>query len=527
MNSLPLIGERISYSGQLGTVKYYGKVDNTTGTWLGIEWDNPNRGKHDGVKDGKRYFSCRNPNAGSFIRPSIQVIRGISFLQALKAKYVEEFYGSTSQEKVTLGSSNGAIEVEAVNLDKIRNKFANLRQLREVSLENEHVSRVDEPRSIRETCPNIRGLDLSASLIPTWSVIADIAVELPVLQRLALNRNRFAEVPLDTSKMSISFLNLTDLQLNGSLIGWHEVQRVTSFMPKLVSIELGSNQLCELEDSATPSSVHSSIRNINLEDNKCREWTRICWSLSIYIYLERVILTSNEICCIPPPANDSQLLKELKHISLSSNNLEAWNDLDALSLWCPALSSLSIIGNPLVEIGSESRYSRPFIIARIPTLSILDSTAVTSKERTDSELLYLSYISQRFGLHERIAQLKREHSRWEELSKKHGATLTTSVSHQDRLSRKLVEVQVQKTFASAPSETTEFIDPTMIRMLPSMSLKVLEHKIRKALDIEKDSSCSLWLKMNDGTWAELSDNSRDLDWLGLEVGSQVICCVTK
>ncbi|KAJ3787316.1 hypothetical protein GGU10DRAFT_374062 [Lentinula aff. detonsa] len=545
MNSLPLVGDRISYSGHLGTVKFVGNVENTTGIWLGIEWDDPDRGKHDGVKDGKRYFSCRIPNAGSFIRPSVQVIRGVSFLQALKAKYVEDLYGSTSQEKVTLGSSNGAIEVEAVNLDKIRNKLANLGRIREVSLENEFVSRVDEPGSIRETCPNVHGLDLSSSLLSTWNVVADIAIELPVLQRLALkfvfslmssiqhftplpSRNRFAEVPLDTLKITNSFQSLTDLQLNGCLMSWRQIQHVTSFMPKLVSVELGSNQLCELEYDDIPN-PHSSIRNINLEGNKCKDWTCICRSLCTYKHLDRVILTANEIDSIPPLTDVSFVLKELKHISLSSNNINSWNDLDALPIWCPSLTSLSVIGNPLVESGDEVRYSRPFIIARIPTLEILDSTAVSARERTDSELLYLSYISRRFsGSNISITQLMREHPRWKELSNKHGTTLSVSesVTHQDRLSSKLIEVQVQKMFASTPSEISEWTIPTSIRVLPTMSLKVFELKIRKTLNIEKDSRCSLWLKMSDGSWVELTDVAHDLDWLGLESGSQVVCCVT-
>ena len=56
---LPRLGARISLSGHLGTIKYSGSVDGTSGTWLGIEWDDPQRGKHDGVKDGRRYFECR------------------------------------------------------------------------------------------------------------------------------------------------------------------------------------------------------------------------------------------------------------------------------------------------------------------------------------------------------------------------------------------------------------------------------------------------------------------------------------
>lgn len=129
--------------------------------------------------------------------------------------------------------------------------------------------------------------------------MADIAVELPVLQRLALkfvipfhpedntaqqfvvSRNRFTEMTLDRSKMSTSFQSLTELQLNGTLISWREMQQVTSFMPRLVSVELGSNRLCELGFSA-PIITHSQIRNINLEGNQCKVWTRICQSLSTY-----------------------------------------------------------------------------------------------------------------------------------------------------------------------------------------------------------------------------------------------------
>jgi hypothetical protein len=60
---LPTIGTRVFIAGSLATVKFVGNVDNTKGVWLGVEWDNPNRGKHSGVKDGKQYFECR---CGSF-----------------------------------------------------------------------------------------------------------------------------------------------------------------------------------------------------------------------------------------------------------------------------------------------------------------------------------------------------------------------------------------------------------------------------------------------------------------------------
>lgn len=56
---LPAVGTRISLNSYIGTVRYVGTVENSLGIWLGVEWDDPTRGKHDGSKDGKQYFTCR------------------------------------------------------------------------------------------------------------------------------------------------------------------------------------------------------------------------------------------------------------------------------------------------------------------------------------------------------------------------------------------------------------------------------------------------------------------------------------
>jgi tubulin-specific chaperone E len=99
-------------------------------------------------------LSYRSTGAGSFIRPSSFLQYGKTFLTALIDKYVEQLHGSDTQETVVLGSSNGAIQVEAVNLDKIRWKFSNLERLHEISLDKECVSRADAPGEIRKKCPS-------------------------------------------------------------------------------------------------------------------------------------------------------------------------------------------------------------------------------------------------------------------------------------------------------------------------------------------------------------------------------------
>lgn len=98
--------------------------------------------------------SRRVPGAGSFIRLTPSIKYGTTFRRALLSKYVEDLHGSQGHEFVVLGSSNGAIEVEAVNLDKIRNKLSHVEKLREVSLDGENVASADPPGEIGKTCPS-------------------------------------------------------------------------------------------------------------------------------------------------------------------------------------------------------------------------------------------------------------------------------------------------------------------------------------------------------------------------------------
>lgn len=56
---MKIIGERIVVNESKGVVQFYDEIAGTSGQWVGIDWDNLKRGKHDGTLNGIKYFTTR------------------------------------------------------------------------------------------------------------------------------------------------------------------------------------------------------------------------------------------------------------------------------------------------------------------------------------------------------------------------------------------------------------------------------------------------------------------------------------
>ena len=64
-----ILERRISFIDDFATIKYYGKLmhkgaeksdPNLSFDWLGVIWDNNQRGKHNGTINDYTYFKCKN-----------------------------------------------------------------------------------------------------------------------------------------------------------------------------------------------------------------------------------------------------------------------------------------------------------------------------------------------------------------------------------------------------------------------------------------------------------------------------------
>lgn len=65
-----------------GTIRYLGPLEgqDQSQIWVGVEWDDPGKGSHDGVAFGKRYFKTP-PERASFIKLELFIARTTGFLK--------------------------------------------------------------------------------------------------------------------------------------------------------------------------------------------------------------------------------------------------------------------------------------------------------------------------------------------------------------------------------------------------------------------------------------------------------------
>jgi hypothetical protein len=181
------------------------------------------------------------------------------------------------------------------------------------------------------------------------------------------------------------------------------------------------------------------------------------------------------------------------------------------------LETLTIGGNPLVNDTELGKHSRPFVIARIPSLLIRDGAAISPKERTDSELFYMSTIMQQGPTSDDAK--RKNHYHWPDLCNKHGTPQEVANEHKshDKLGNRLIELKLCRSCDES--------QVTVLRVLPTMSLRNLRYKICKTLKFNaRNTNLNCWLQMSDGTRLTLGheNDSRDLDWIGMESGSQII-----
>ncbi|KAH9870551.1 hypothetical protein IAQ61_006027 [Plenodomus lingam] len=501
-------GQRLSYASHPCTVRYTGPVHSTTGTWLGVEWDDPTRGKHSGSHNGHQYFTCLHPSptSASFVRPSRKPDEKRTFVQALKAKYASESDDEDEEDDglvdphvqvvfnvqrgvdgkpVNLGGKMGRGKgkgkekreikfsgkvAEEVGFDKIRKQLAQLSELKIVILDGLCMWRPEargerwmaegEKTDVREACPKAMELDLSRNLFEEWREVAGICEQLDRLGSLRVDGTRFRDTTLtdiERERCLKAFHGIKVLKLEDNLLPWEDLARLTHLFPILSTFSASSN----LYSTLSSHTLNPSITDLTLEDNLITSLSSLA-SLTTLPNLARLILKSNKISDITTtPTTPLPIFPpSVREVDLSFNEISAWAFIESLAHVFPGLTSLRVSHNPLYENlhAPDGRVLTPddgymLTLARLGNLKTLNHSPINDKERLNAESYYLSMIAKEVqfapeGLREQILA---SHPRYGWLCEEYGepdVKRSVDAVNPNSLAARLVKIK----FHRAPGE---------------------------------------------------------------------------
>jgi len=499
------LGQRRSYDGALCTVRYRGPLEGTKGEWLGVEWDDVKRGKHDGEHEGQQIFKClsSSPTAASFLRPSRKPDPSKTLLQAIKFKY------GASLEKGAFGNADGeriAISgkvVEEVGFERIQQQQSVLSELRIVLVDELVVSGMTQRNASREevayaqrqlsqTCPNITELDLGWNPIETWQEMADICASLTKLRVLKASGLRLRSFAAQFPEHGHSpFGNVEELHLNECLIRPAETLDILSFshhvwFPSLKTLSLSQNELdCFRHDQINDLQFGVSIKTLILDNNAFQDLSFLPDLLSIFPETEVLSLQGCLISELGPVfSGDMRSFGKLESLSLAGNRIPSFSFIDSLPSLFPNLTSLRISRNPLYDhpssdlgLAASKRSDSIYYLtlARIPNLKSLNYTTITARDREEGEIYYLfvaekditSMIHERDGetsLHHLLESARSKYRRYESLCQKYDRdSIFLQYAHQSATAASAsipVQTYAPGTLGARLVHTTFYIRPT-------------------------------------------------------------------
>ncbi|XP_075167215.1 tubulin-binding cofactor E [Haematobia irritans] len=375
------LGSRIKIGENYGTVRYVGEVATYQGTWLGVEWDDPKRGKHNGSIEGRHYFYTLYPTAGSFIRPG-KVGPFESLEEAARDRYLG--YTENALDQQLLREAQESLQAslfEVVGMDKLARKQSKFEQLTDVSVDN---CPVNSAGYLKEFTM-LTTLNLSHTLVWNWDILADICGQIPSLRNLNLSCNRLV-IPSDikVAELTPAFNNLRFINLRDcGFSNWSDVMQTARLWPYIESVGLQENPLSELSVVDTEK-VFKNLKELDLHRTKLFDFDQV-YKLGSIKTLTFLNLMENGIeeIKLPDCEPDAKLdvFPALEHLNLFHNpiwnEIDTFNELDKL----PKLKRLN--KTPHLKSDFDEMFANA--IAMISNLEVLNKAQITPEERRGAE----------------------------------------------------------------------------------------------------------------------------------------------
>lgn len=392
------------------------------------------------------------------MRPSQAWDRPRTFLEALTEKYfkVEE---AQSDEIISLSRSK---HIEEVGFTKFAQRQAELKGIHVLVLDHMQIGSapLKEHDKIKTICAHIQELDLSGNLFEALDDALSICSLLPKLKRLTLDSNRFAL----KEESRISLPRLLTISLSNTLLDEDELARCLLSFPHIEELTCADNALVRWHGETLPR----SLQYINLSHNSICQIDDIAPLLALP-QLRVVSLKDNQVDCIAQHGSGEAtiLSRTVEDLDLGRNQILDWSVFDYLPQFFPALRSLRVSGNPLYTtlrsaenkaLAAEDGYM--LTVARLPTVTILNHSAIREKDRLNAEKYYLSQIAIALSRSNptQMDSVLARHPRWSSLCQEYGEpdiqhSQSGSVSSSS-LAARLVRIHFNFTINDTSSEWT-------------------------------------------------------------------------
>lgn len=475
-----------------------------------MEWDNPERGKHDGLHEGVQYFTCSSPGAGSFVRAS-KVSFGVDFLSA-----VEEAYQVDADE--VLNEDIAFSSTKKLEWEKVKER--SFESLPSIILNRRDVCGPGAAGEIRRTTPNVRWLDLSRTLIGCWDDVAAIAEQMVALEGLQLSFNRLS-LPSEPAPLSSAFLHLTALALNDCALSWTQVLHCAPMWPQLEDLALEGNNICNITNPGPD--LLQTLKSLSLSRNPLDQDSVL--ALASLPRLELLNLSQTGLTRIhfpdSGPGEETQMFPVLKNLNLDQNSVSEWsvvNELGKLS----SLEQFSLRRNPLRSSDGNHRTCTQLLIAKLPRVSLLNGTKVESEDRRGAELDYIKLFGEAWLQSGGRGQLNpdfiTEHPRYQDLIQKYGAPEEGELKKPQPFALKNQLLKVSFVF---PDDTER---KHIEKKLPaSMELQKVKGLLHRLLKIPTSNlSLSYTSPKMVGTEFQLDNDLKSLQYYSIENGDKVL-----
>ncbi|KAK4472270.1 hypothetical protein MN116_003538 [Schistosoma mekongi] len=346
-----IIGRRIVCEESFGTICYVGELPSSKGPWLGINWDNESRGRHDGTYNGVRYFQANSPTSGSFVKPS-KVSLGTSLEEALVYRYavcatcqLETGTAAFTQEKFTesvnkifLHESNQPFRLNPCISDTPPEEKTEPSGIHGHSLNTVPIELYTKPDSYLKSVTHDSSCGPAAAKSCLNRLTSASLSSMPVYRALHGKSDYFPDYQPEYSSLWPSsggclgqFLtSLRDLEMSNCLLSkWTEIAEICIQVPWLKSLDVSNNRI---RLPVSPKNVRNQSEAVCFE-------SRLLYDLSSNPVL------SEQLC--------SNAFPHLSQLVLVKCSLLDWEGIKRIICWMPCLQSLSLaynnLGNPSVD----------------------------------------------------------------------------------------------------------------------------------------------------------------------------------